>query len=116
MELPRQGIRLRIVVGENRRYQGRALYEWLVVKARECGMAGATVCRGIMGYGANSRIHTTSIMRLSEDLPMVVEIVDSERMIKEFLDIIDPVIGEGLVTLEEVRIGLYRAGGERKMP
>ena len=85
MELPEQGCRLRIIVGENSRYEGKQLHEWIVRKARECGMAGATVTRGVMGYGGHSRIHTTSIMRLSEDLPMIIEIVDSKRMVTEFL-------------------------------
>jgi PII-like signaling protein len=108
MELPQEGSLLRIIIGESSRHQGMHLYEWIVVKARECGIAGATVTRGMMGYGANSRIKTASILRLSEDLPVIVEMVDEQPLLEDFLDLIDPVIGEGLVTMEKMHIRLYR--------
>ena len=109
MNVPEEGRLLRIFVGENNQYEGKPLYEWIVLKAKEKGMAGATVLRGMMGFGANSRIHTTKILRLSEDLPVIVEIVDSQKKIKEFIKLIDLVINEGLVTLEHVNIQFYRS-------
>jgi hypothetical protein len=111
MDLPREGYLLRIIIGESDRYEGRPLYEWIVVKAREYGVAGATVVRGMMGYGANSRIKTTSILRLSEDLPMIIEMIDTREMLEQFLEIVDPVIGEGLVTFEKMNIRMYRSTG-----
>jgi PII-like signaling protein len=108
MELPQEGSLMRIIIGESSRHQGMHLYEWIVVKARECGIAGATVTRGMMGYGANSRIKTASILRLSEDLPVIIEMVDEQPLLEDFLDLIDPVIGEGLVTMEKMHIRLYR--------
>ena len=110
MELPQEGYLLRIIIGESDRHQGKPLYEWIVIKARECGVAGATVVRGMMGYGANSRIKTTSILRLSEDLPVIIELIDTRRMLEEFLEVIDPVLHEGLVTFEKMHIRMYRAG------
>jgi len=107
--LPQEGYMLRIIIGESERHAGMHLYEWIVVKARECGVAGATVVRGMMGYGANSRIKTTSILRLSEDLPVIIELVDTKRMLEEFLEVIDPVLSEGLVTFEKMNIRMYRA-------
>ncbi|MDD3618606.1 MAG: DUF190 domain-containing protein [Desulfobulbaceae bacterium] len=109
MDLPLEGYLLRIIIGEGARHAGRPLYEWIVVKARECGVAGATVVRGMMGYGANSRIKTTSILRLSEDLPVIIEMVDTRTMLEQFLEVIDPVISEGLVTFEKMNIRMYRA-------
>lgn len=91
-------------------HEGMPLFEWIVRKAREQGLAGATVLRGLEGFGAHSRIHTTKILRLSEDLPLVVEIVDTKEKIEEFLPIVDSVIQEGLATLEDVQIRLYRSG------
>ena len=111
MELPSEGCLLRIIVGEASHYQGKHLYEWIVIKARECGLAGATVTRGMMGYGAGSRIKTSSILCLSDDLPVIIELIDSKRMLEEFLDIIDPVISEGLVTMEEMHVRMYRHKG-----
>jgi PII-like signaling protein len=108
MELPSEGYLLRIIVGEASRHDGKHLYEWIVIKARECGLAGATVTRGMMGYGAGSRIKTSSILCLSEDLPVIVELIDTKRMLEEFLDIINPVISEGLVTLEQMYVRMYR--------
>lgn len=108
MELPPDGQLLRIFIGESDKYEGKPLYEWLVVEAKERGLAGATVMRGLMGFGANSRIHTSKIMRLSLDLPIVVEIVDTPQKIKEFLSCIKTVIKEGLVTLEKADVYIYR--------
>ena len=85
------------------------LYEWIVIRAREQGVAGATVVRGMMGYGANSRIKTTSILRLSEDLPVIIEMIDTKEILEEFLEIINPVLKEGLVTFEKMHIRMYRA-------
>ena len=100
---------LRVFIGENDRCEGRPLYEAIVLKAREMHLAGATVLRGPMGFGHSSRLHTTKILRLSEDLPLVIEIVDSEERIKEFLPILDKIMGSGLVTLEKVKIIQYGA-------
>lgn len=113
MKLPSEAELLRIFIGESDKYEGRPLYEVLVEEARERGLAGATVLRGTLGFGAHSRIHTAKILRLSEDLPMVVEIVDKPERIAEFLPRLDEMLGEGLVTLEKVRVILYRhEGGE----
>ncbi len=108
MKLPSESVLLRIFIGETDKFDGRPLYKAIVEKARKSGMAGATVIRGILGFGANSRIHTSQILRLSEDLPLVIEIVDSEERINVFLPELDKMIGEGLVTLEKVRIITYR--------
>ncbi len=108
MKLPSEAELLRIFIGESDKHHGRPLYEVLVEKARQRGLAGATVLRGTLGFGASSRIHTAKILRLSEDLPMVVEIVDAAEKIESFLPELDGMIGEGLVTLERVRIILYR--------
>ncbi len=110
MTLPKEGFLLRIFIGEADRYQGQPLYEWIVRRAREQGLAGATVIRGIEGFGAHSRIHTARFLRLSEDLPIIIEIVDTAEKIEQFLEIIDPAIGEGLATLERVQVRFYRAG------
>lgn len=109
MTLPQEGYLLRIFVGESDRHSGKPLYEWVVLKAREQGLAGATVLRGLMGYGAHSRLHTFKIERLSLDLPVVVEIVDSREKLEAFLDLIDDDITEGLATIEKVHIRLYRS-------
>ncbi|NQT13995.1 MAG: DUF190 domain-containing protein [Planctomycetes bacterium] len=108
MKLPSEAELLRIFIGESDKHHGRPLYEVLVEKARQRGLAGATVLRGTLGFGASSRIHTAKILRLSEDLPMVVEIVDAPEKIESFLPELDAMIGEGLVRLERVRIILYR--------
>lgn len=108
MKLPSEAELLRIFIGESDKHDGRPLYEAIIEEARRRGLAGATVLRGTLGYGANSRIHTAKILRLSEDLPMVVEIVDSAEQIAEFLPELDSLIGEGLVTLEKVRVIVYR--------
>jgi PII-like signaling protein len=106
--LTRQRQLLRIFIGESDRWHGKPLYEAIILKARELGIAGATMLRGMMGYGAASRIHTAKILRLSEDLPVVVEIVDSAEKIEMLLPIIDEMVQEGLVTLEKVRVIQYR--------
>ena len=108
MKIPQEGQLLRIFTGERNRHHGRPLYEWIVLQARQAGLAGATVLRGIMGYGANSRIHTAKILRLSEDLPIIIEIVDTPEKLEQFLGRIDSAIGEGLATLEKANIQFYR--------
>lgn len=111
MTLPEEGSLLRIFVGESDRHAGKPLYEWLVLVARERGLAGATVLRGIMGYGAHSRLHTFRIERLSEDLPVVVEIVDSRERLEAFLDAVEGAIPEGLATIERASVRFYRSRG-----
>lgn len=108
MKLPSEAELLRIFIGESDKHKGRPLYEVIVEEARSRGLAGATVLRGILSFGARSRIHTAKILRLSEDLPLVIEIVDKPERIAEFLPILDAMIGEGLVTLERVRVIIYR--------
>ena len=108
MKLPEEGMLLRIFIGENDNFQGKALYEQIVLKARKLNMAGATVLRGLMGFGADSRMHTAKLLRLSEDLPVVIEIVDREEKINTFLPFLDEVVKEGLITLEKVRVIKYR--------
>ena len=110
--IPEDGCLLRIFIGESDKHEGRPLYEWLVLQAREAGLAGATVLRGIEGFGAHSRLHTAKILRLSEDLPIVVEIVDSQAKIDAFMPTVDHAITEGLATLERVRVRFYRSGKE----
>jgi len=110
MILPEEGVLLRIFIGESDKHEGSPLYEWIVRRAREQGLAGATVLRGIEGFGAHSRLHTAKILRLSEDLPIIVEIVDTRDRIEPFLASIEAAIPEGLATLETVRIRLYRSG------
>jgi uncharacterized protein len=107
MHLPADSLLLRIYVGESDRYDGRALYETIVLKAREHGLAGATVLRSPMGFGAASRLHTAKILRLSDDLPMVIEIVDEEAKIHPFLTVLDGMMGGGLVTIEKVQVIKY---------
>ena len=109
MKIPEQGWLLRIFIGESDRWHGTPLYEAIVLRARELHMAGATVLRGPMGFGAHSRLHTAKVLRLSEDLPIVIEIVDSREKIDVLLPHIDAMVAEGLVTLEEVRVIKYRA-------
>jgi len=110
MHIAEEGQLLRILIGESDRWEGKPLYEALVFKAREMGLAGATMLRGLMGYGAASRIHTAKILRLSEDLPVIVEIVDSPEKISPFLSVVDEMVQEGLVTLERVQVIFYRHG------
>jgi hypothetical protein len=108
MVLPEEGHLLRIFIGESDKHDGVPLYEWIVKKAREQHLAGATVLRGIEGFGAHSRIHTSKILRLSQDLPIVIEIVDTLEKIEHFIPIIDDAINEGLATVEKVAIRFYR--------
>jgi hypothetical protein len=110
MQIPKQALLLRIFFGEDDKLAGRPLYEAIVLKAREMHLAGATVLRGPMGFGASSRLHTAKILRLSEDLPLVIEIVDSEEKIDEFLPVLDGMMSSGLVTLEKVQVLQYGAG------
>ena len=107
MQVPRDAVLLRIFIGEDDRHQHLPLYEAIVLKAREHQLAGATVLRGPMGFGHSSRLHTAKVLRLSEDLPMVVEIVDSEEKINAFLTLLDGMMGSGLVTLEKVKVLQY---------
>ncbi len=112
MNLRHEAVLLRIFIGESDKAGGRPLYEAIVQEARHHGLAGATVLRGFYGFGATSRIHTSKVLRLSEDLPIIVEIVDAEDKIEQFLPVLDKMIGEGLVTLEKVRILAYRHGSK----
>ena len=113
MKISEQGKLLRIFIGESDRWHHQPLYEAIVLKARELGLAGATVLRGPMGFGANSRLHTTKILRLSMDLPMVIEIVDTDEKIERLLPHLEEMVLEGLVTLEEVQVLKYRANQEK---
>jgi len=107
MHVPREAVLLRIFVGEDDRIKGRPLYEAIVLKAREAGLAGATVLRGPMSFGKSSTLHTAKVLRLSEDLPIVIEIVDTQEKIDAFLPVLDPMMGSGLVTLERVQVLQY---------
>jgi PII-like signaling protein len=109
MILPEEGQLLRIFIGESDKYERQPLHQWIVRKARESGLAGATVFRGLEGYGASSRLHTAKLLRLSSDLPIVIEIVDTDDKIEKFIPLIDEAIKNGLATLEKVRIRLYRS-------
>jgi hypothetical protein len=110
MKLEGEGQLLRIFIGEGDRWHGKPLYEAIVARAREEGLAGATVLRGLMGFGAKSRIHTAKVLRLSEDLPIIVEIVDHAERIAKFMPLLDDMVADGLVTLERVQVITYRAG------
>ena len=107
MQIPKQALLLRIFIGEDDKFGSSPLYEAIVLKAREQHLAGATVLRGPMGFGASSRLHTTKILRLSEDLPLVIEIVDSEDKINGFLPTLDGMMSSGLITLEKVQVLQY---------
>jgi PII-like signaling protein len=109
MQIPEDGYLLRIFIGESDRHGHHPLYEAIVMRARESGLAGATVTRGVMGFGKHSILHTAKILRLSEDLPMVVEIADSLERIEEFMPLLSEMITDGLVTLEQVRVIHYKA-------
>jgi len=109
MKLEGEAQLLRIFVGESDTWHGKPVYEAIVLKARELHLAGATVLRGPMGFGANSRLHTVKVLRLSEDLPMIVEIVDSEEKIRTLLPHVEAMVSEGIVTLEKVRVIKYTA-------
>ena len=108
MQIPQDAMLLRIFIGESDRWQHQPLYEAIVLKARETHLAGATVLRGPMGFGKSSRLHTSKILRLSMDLPLIIEIVDSEEKIRAFLPVLDGMIGGGLVTLEKIQVIHYR--------
>ena len=113
MQIPRDAVLLRIFIGEDDKFRHLPLYEAIVLKAREMPLGGATVLRGHVGFGHSSRIHTTKILRLSQDLPVIVEIVDSQDKINTFLPVLDEMMGSGLVTLEKVQVLQYGAiGGE----
>src|SRR5580698_8368236 len=114
MNLPHEAMALRIFIGESDRWQHQPLYEAIVLKAREVHLAGATVLRGPMGFGKSSRLHTSKLLRLSMDLPLVIEIIDSEEKIRAFLPTLDGMITGGLVTLEKVQVIHYRADGDGK--
>ena len=114
MQIPHEAVLLRIFIGESDRWQHQPLYEAIVLAAREAHLAGATVLRGPMGFGKSSRLHTAKILRLSVDLPLVIEIVDSEEKINAFMPALDKMIGGGLVTLEKVRVLHYRSGDSGK--
>ena len=116
MKIPLEASLLRIFIGESDKSHGRPLYEVIVEEARKRGLAGSTVLRGIHGFGANSRIHTSKVLRLSDDLPIVIEIVDAEEKIENFLPDLDKMIGEGLITLEKVRVIAYRHSSPNSKP
>ena len=107
MQIPKQALLLRIFIGEDDQFEGAPLHEAIVLKARELQIAGATVLRGPVGFGASSRLHTTKILRLSEDLPLVIDIVDSEEKINGFLPVLDAMMSSGLITLEKVQVLHY---------
>ena len=114
MELLKEGYLLRIFIGEADKYQGQPLYEWLVIEAKQQGLAGATALRGIMGFGANSRkIQTFKLTRLSEDMPVVVEIVDTKDRLEAYLETIDVSIQAGMVTMEKAIVRFYRGNGKK---
>src|SRR2546430_1632178 len=108
MEIPHEAVLLRVFIGESDRWEHKPLYEAIVLKAREMHLAGATVLRGPMGFGKSSRLHTAKILRLSMDLPLVIEIVDSEEKIQQFLPVLDPMMQGGLLTMEKVNVIDYR--------
>jgi hypothetical protein len=104
---------LRIFIGESDKYKMKSLYEVILEEARKAGMSGGTVIRGCLGYGANSVIHTSKVLRLSEDLPIIIEIIDSEEKIKSFLPKVDELVKEGLVTIEKAHVIFYRGNSEK---
>lgn len=110
MKIPSDGKLLRIFIGESDKWQGKPLYQEIVTLARKEGMAGATVLKGCMGFGRKSHMHTAKLLRLSEDLPIVIEIVDGTEKIEAFIGHLDQMVSEGLVTLEDVSVIMYRAG------
>ena len=114
MTTPTTGCLLRIYLGESDRWDGRPLYEAIVLEARQRGLAGATVLRGPMGYGSHSRLHTAKVLRLSEDLPVVVEIVDTRAQVDGFLPELEKMIEQGLVTLEQVEVHWFRRSGKAR--
>ncbi len=109
MKLPEEGVLLRIFIGEADTIKGKPLYEVILLKAKDLGLAGVTVLKGIMGFGAHTRIHTSKVLRLSEDLPIVIEIIDREEKIEEIQPFLDEVVQEGLITKEKVKVIKYRS-------
>ena len=109
MKIPQEGCLLRVFIGESDHWQGKPLYEAIVLEARRLHLAGATVLKGAMGYGASSRLHTAKVLRLSEDLPLVVEIVDSREKLEQLLPFLEETVTNGLVTLERAEVIWYRA-------
>ena len=116
MQVPREAVLLRVFIGEDDKFGHLPLYEAIVLKARETHLAGATVLRGPIGFGHSSHIHTTKILRLSQDLPIVIEIVDSEEKIAAFVTVLDGMIGSGLVTLEKVQVLRYGTDADPVVP
>ncbi len=112
MKLPEEGMLLRVFIGEADMHDGKPLYEQIVLKARALNLAGATVLRGVMGFGASSRLHTTKILRLSEDLPIVVEIVDVKENLESMLPFLDETVTDGMITMEKARVIKYRHNGK----
>ncbi|TBR17361.1 DUF190 domain-containing protein [bacterium] len=110
MKIPADGKLLRIFIGEADKWQGKPLYEEIILLAKKNGMAGATAIKGFMGFGCKSHMHTTKLLRLSEDLPIIIEIVDSEDKINQFIPHLDEMVKEGLITLEKANVIMYRAG------
>ena len=115
VKIPEEGTLLRIFIGDSDDYAGKPLYEAIVFKARQMHLGGATVLRGPMGFGHSSRLHSAKILRLSEDLPIVVEIVDSREKIDQFLPVLDQMMGSGLVTLEKVTVRQYGEGANQRV-
>lgn len=111
MKIPTDGKLLRIFVGEADRWHGQPLYEAIVLEAKKDGLAGATAIKGFLGFGCSSRLHTAKLLRLSEDLPIIIEIVDSEEKISRFITKLDEMVQEGLITLEKAQVVMYRADG-----
>lgn len=114
MKLPENGKLLRIFIGESDKYEGKALYEAIILKARELGLAGATAVRGVMGFGADSRMHTAKLLELSEDLPVIIELVDTGENLTKLMPFLDENVTEGLITLEDVKVLKYRHGAGEK--
>jgi len=109
VKIPTEGKLLRVFIGEADKWQGKPLYEEIVLLAKKNGMAGATVIKGFLGFGCKSHMHTAKLLRLSEDLPIIIEIVDSEEKITQFLPLLDEMVKEGLITLEKAQVVMYRA-------
>ena len=110
MKIPSDGKLLRVFIGESDKWQGKPLYQEIIELARKKGMAGATAIKGFMGFGCKSHMHTTKLLRLSEDLPIVVEMVDSDEKITQFVGDLDKMVVEGLITIEKANVVMYRAG------
>lgn len=113
MKIEGEGILLRVFIGESDRFDDLPLYEAIMLKAKESGLAGVTILRGVAGFGANSRIHTSKVLRLSEDLPMIIEIVDKPEKVEAFIPTLDGMVKEGLITREKVEIIAYRHNGDK---